>query len=101
MTNLDRRLSELLAEERTAALGADLETLEALQERKRALLDRAQAAGEPVDPRLAEMARANIALIRRLAALQLALAGVDETSGYDAGGHSTSSPLLRRARGVL
>ena len=102
MSNVDRQLSELLTEERTAALHSDLEALEALQERKRALLDRARDAGERVDPRLAEIARANIGLMRRLAALHLAMAGVDEANVYEADGSWVAPGLSPgHARGVL
>lgn len=83
-----RALADLLAEERAAALGADLERLEAIQVEKRALFDAVGSfAEDPAFQHLSQVARANVGLIRQLVALHRALAGVDAVGGgYGADG---------------
>lgn len=89
-----RRLAELLAREREAAIVADIDLLEVLQDEKRELLDLAYAeeTDEPALHHLAEMARANVVLIRQLVTLHRALAGIDAVPGYGADGRERTSP---------
>ncbi|HJL19624.1 MAG TPA: hypothetical protein RMH99_28430 [Sandaracinaceae bacterium LLY-WYZ-13_1] len=105
MSDVVRDLSDLLDRERAAALRADVEALEALQDDKRALLERARgadvSANDPALVRLAATARANIALIRQLATLQRALLGLDASGGYGAHGEEVAPHAPRLARGVL
>lgn len=102
MNDLNVELKQLLHEEREAALRADLDSLQEVQERKRQLLDQvAREEDSPsVDPALASMARANLTLMRRLVGLQRALSGVD-APGYDAGGKAAPGAQPRTARGSL
>lgn len=100
------RLAMLLEQERNAALSADVETLEALQEAKEALLAEVSARGS-VDKvayqRLAGTARSNLALLRQLVVFQRALLGLQEKgAGYGATGRPAApkEPLITR-RGVL
>lgn len=106
MDDLLQNLEELLTHERQAAIDADVERLEALQEEKRALFDRARDAGGLEGPRfrrLSEMARANVGLMRQLVLVHRALAGVDQAGGgYGADGRTQDPPDgPRLTRGVL
>ncbi len=99
-----RELSELLGEERAAALRADVDALESIQPRKQALIDRArdeEFLERPSFRCLAEMARSNVALIQRLVVYYRALAGEEQGARYGADGKSSSGPPVVHARGVL
>lgn len=95
-------LADLLTEERAAALSADFDALEALQEKKREVLDRIAEHGPKEGPefrRLGEVARANVGLIRHLVVLTRALTGAD-AAGYGADGKERSNGAPRNRRGV-
>lgn len=104
MSEASRALADLLRRERAAALQADVEALEVLQEEKRELLARVEREGGidgPTFEHLAEVAKANLVLIRQLVALHRALAGL-APGGYGADGREQSAfppPSVRR--GVL
>ncbi len=82
------RLTEILDDERRAAIAGDLDLLESIAEDKRAAFDALASAGV----RGAEMesvaarARANVALLRNLVEVHRALAGSTVAPGYDARG---------------
>ncbi len=104
MDDLLQELGDVLDRERQAALGADVTCLEGLQEEKRALFDRVRDAGGLEGPRfrrLAEIARANVGLIRQLVLLHRALAGVDAQGAYGADGREQAPEGPRLTRGVL
>lgn len=99
-----QELSELLCQERAAALRADVDALEKIQPNKQDLINlakEAQVVDRPSYRALADMARSNVALIQRLVTYYRALAG--EPSGnnsYGADGQSAGPPVSH-ARGVL
>lgn len=101
-----QRLAELLQEERDAALAADVDTLERLQEDKRALLDEVreiEGAASETWQSLGQRARANVLLMRQMVAFQRALLGLDSGgAGYGASGEPAmpAGPATTR-RGVL
>ena len=95
-----RELSDLLSRERAAALAADLDALETLQIEKRVLLDRGIDTNDRAYPSLMRVARANVGLIRQLAALHRALAGIDTSPSYGSDGREHDSippPSFTRA----
>ena len=103
MSDSVRDLADLLAREREAVLAADLERLTDLQDEKRTVLDRAIAEGAVDDAtfqHLAEVARANIVLIRQLVTIHRALAGLEPAS-YGADGRAAHGMPPPHARGVL
>ncbi|MFK7988966.1 MAG: hypothetical protein AB8I08_23310 [Sandaracinaceae bacterium] len=82
MDGRTRALADLLARERAAALDADLDALEAIQDEKRALFEEVGSFTDgPAFQHLSQVARANVGLIRQLVALHRALAGVDAVGG--------------------
>ncbi|MGF1465929.1 MAG: hypothetical protein ACFCGT_07325 [Sandaracinaceae bacterium] len=96
------RWRALLDEERQAALTADVDTLELLQDRKRALLDVARAADPAALAALAPRARANVALMRQLVATQRALLGLEPgLASYRPDGQPEVPAAPRTSRGVL
>ena len=84
MDDLLQELGDVLDRERQAALGADVACLEG-----------------PRFRRLAEIARANVGLIRQLVLLHRALAGVDAQGAYGADGREQAPEGPRLTRGVL
>lgn len=98
-----QELSELLCQERAAALRADVGALEEIQPHKQDLIDRAKEADvvdRPSYRALADMARSNVALIQRLVTYYRALAGEPGGASYGADGQSAGPPIVHQ-RGVL
>jgi len=97
-----RRFWELLELEREAARRADLDTLVALQEQKKQLVEAMGDQGIEVEERdaMVQTAAENIDLIRHLVALFGALAGVG-ASTYGRGGvaREDAGHQITRARG--
>lgn len=91
--------SRLLDEEQRAAIGADVDALVSIQERKAELLDAIRAAGEMTRPEMTELsarARNNLAWMRRLVGLfRGALQEDDTTATYGANGRRSGSPAPR------
>ncbi|MGE0790445.1 MAG: hypothetical protein AB7S26_32510 [Sandaracinaceae bacterium] len=99
-----QELADVLSEERAAALRADVDRLESIQEQKRELIGRAKdqnVTDRPSFHALSEMARSNVALIRRLVSYYRALVGDEAAPSYGADGKSASGPPILARRGVL
>lgn len=99
--DLFAQLDDLLQRERRAAIGADLATLEELQQEKQTLIDSLKNLGQGVPTALGVRARQNIALLRQLVKVHRALAGVDAQAGYGADGKASTRNAPGLSRGVL
>lgn len=97
------RLWDLLDKERLAAIAADVDAVVCVQEDKRSALEAFHASypdREEVEL-LAEVAHANLVLLRHLAECFRGLAGLEGQSVYGAGGQSVQLGSRGRRHGAL